>query len=78
MTQHSAIFYSNGSIYRELKGAFRVRELIQKRELRTLGVNNIVPACNGKEQVLAVEERARQCISNQILSSNCSTLLKCF
>lgn len=61
---------------RRLKGAFRVRELIQKKRIK--GVNSIVPACNGKEQVLAVEERARQYSAKQILSSNCSTLLKYF
>lgn len=55
------LLFQSIHLLRELKGAFRMRELTQKRELRTLGVNSIVHACNGKEQVLAVEERARQC-----------------
>lgn len=67
MTQHLlSLLFQLIHLSRELKGAFRVRELTQKRELRTLEVNSIVPACNGKEQVLAVEERARQCTSKQI------------
>lgn len=61
---------------RELKGVFGVRELIKRSKLRTLEDSKIVPACNGEERVLAVEEAAKQYTPKQILSSNCSTLLK--
>lgn len=36
-------------LLRELKGMFRVRELIQKHELRTLENSEVVPGCNGEE-----------------------------
>lgn len=72
------LMFKSICLLRELKGAFGVRELIQKSELRTREDNKIVPACNGEERVSAMEKTAKEYAPKQILSSNCSTLLNYF